>query len=616
MKEIRCSSSNLIVPFSNLILNMHKELEFLKSFLMDPPESYVEQEKLKDISTCIGALTMETAIFCHRFDPDTLSEGLASELNSDLCRLLEKFQIVKEEIKEIYHEIPKPSRSVFPRTLRLGVIDLFLHYLDCLLIMSDDSVVLVKHEVETMKLDLVGLYSFLSDLGKKRTEDKLSQEIFTHIIQVAFEAENVIDSIISREKRLWYLMLYLIDVIEEIKIIKEQVTKIDRKVYDTINPQVGKTFTCANSLLSSATIDEVMVGFEDETERIIYQLIGGTKDLDISSIVGMPGQGKTTLAKKVYNKDLVAHHFDVHAWCCVSQEYNKAKLLYGIFRQVGNGDKPSEDDIADQLRKTLIGKRYIIVLDDVWKIAVFDDLVRSFPGGNNGSRILLTTRLDEVAENAKHCSDPHHLRLFTQEESLDLLRRKLFQNKTFPPELYSAGRQNSEKVSWASSCSCFGSWCRSRTDNKADLWREFTKNSISHIVSGEKHCTDIIELSYVHLPDHLKPRFLYFGAFLEDMKISVSKIIPLWIAEEFIQQTNGMSSEVVAQSYLEDLIASSLLIVSERRSNGGIKTFCVHDLLLDFCLSKAKELNLLQLVKQFNFFQFRAEPSKRSSRAG
>ncbi|WMV19223.1 hypothetical protein MTR67_012608 [Solanum verrucosum] len=48
----------------------------------------------------------------------------------------------------------------------------------------------------------------------------------------------------------------------------------------------------------------------------------------------MPGLGKNYSGQEVYGNNLVASHFNVRAWCTVSQKYNKSKALQGILQQV------------------------------------------------------------------------------------------------------------------------------------------------------------------------------------------------------------------------------------------------------------------------------------------
>ncbi|PHT39211.1 hypothetical protein CQW23_22784 [Capsicum baccatum] len=119
----------------------------------------------------------------------------------------------------------------------------------------------------------------------------------------------------------------------------------------------------------------------------------------------MGGQGKTTIARKLYNNGCIVHHFDVRAWCIISQSYNRRDLLQEIFSQVtGKEDKGDKEDIlGDSLKKSLMGKRYLIVLDDMWDVKAWDDLSRK------------------------------------------LLQKKVFQQESFPPSLQDVSKDVAER---------------------------------------------------------------------------------------------------------------------------------------------------------------------------
>uniref|UniRef100_A0A3Q7J9E5 NB-ARC domain-containing protein n=1 Tax=Solanum lycopersicum TaxID=4081 RepID=A0A3Q7J9E5_SOLLC len=132
---------------------------------------------------------------------------------------------------------------------------------------------------------------------------------------------------------------------------------------------------------SNPVNDEDIVGFENEVEELIDYLTRGTRELYVILIVAMGGQGKTTIARKLYNNDIIVSRFDIRAWCIISQTYNWRELLQEIFSQVTcSKDEGDRDDIlADMLRKNLMGKRYLIVLDEMWDCMAWDDLRLSFP---------------------------------------------------------------------------------------------------------------------------------------------------------------------------------------------------------------------------------------------
>jgi disease resistance protein RPM1 len=91
----------------------------------------------------------------------------------------------------------------------------------------------------------------------------------------------------------------------------------------------------------------------------------------------MRGQGKTTLAKKVFdnNKD-----FDYRVWITVSQSYNIEGLLRDMLTNFykQKGDDPPQsisqmerELLVDEMRNYLQEKRYHVVFDDVWNLHLY-----------------------------------------------------------------------------------------------------------------------------------------------------------------------------------------------------------------------------------------------------
>ncbi|KAL6970076.1 hypothetical protein U1Q18_029782 [Sarracenia purpurea var. burkii] len=84
-------------------------------------------------------------------------------------------------------------------------------------------------------------------------------------------------------------------------------------------------------------------------------------------------------------------------------------------------------------------------MDDIWSVGAWEDIRLYLPNDNNGSKVLFTSRLREMALQAKPGRNPHCLRFLSEEESWDLLRDKVFKKKKFPPELMEIGRQIASK---------------------------------------------------------------------------------------------------------------------------------------------------------------------------
>ncbi|CAN4081121.1 unnamed protein product [Withania somnifera] len=354
-------------------------------------------------------------------------------------------------------------------------------------------------------------------------------------------------------------------------------------------------------------IEEEPVGFEDDAKRIIQLLTIGIKELDIISIVGMAGLGKTTLARKVFEHQSVLLHFDVRVWCTISQTYDVRNLLFDIFRQVERGksdmDMDMDTNIADMLRKSLKRKRYLIVLDDIWEDTAWGYLRLSFPDDICGSRIILTTRLKQLPKKFKHDSEPYCLRFLTLAESWKLLQKRVFQNKPCPPEFWDFGLQVAEYCKGLPLAIILIGGIIAMNEKNVSKWSEIANSLKSHVGAVETKSDEAVELSYRYLPDHLKPCLLYLGRFPEDYEIRASQLILFWLGEGFAKSGDGRRLEEVVEGYLMDLISSSLLMVSKTTSSGKVKYCKVHDKVRDFCLNKAEREEFMQVVGSQNQYR-------------
>ncbi|KAM0001431.1 putative P-loop containing nucleoside triphosphate hydrolase [Helianthus debilis subsp. tardiflorus] len=148
---------------------------------------------------------------------------------------------------------------------------------------------------------------------------------------------------------------------------------------------------------SNVEEEKVVVGFDNEIETLLDQLTStSTKQYQIISITGMAGLGKTTLARTLYSHELVKYMFDFRAWACVSQVYIKKDLLLSILSSFMDDltdlYEMGEHQLGEKLYRKLKGRRYLVVLDDIWDCTVWNDLKMYFPDDKTGSRVLFTSR--------------------------------------------------------------------------------------------------------------------------------------------------------------------------------------------------------------------------------
>ncbi|KAH0724210.1 hypothetical protein KY284_000075 [Solanum tuberosum] len=580
---------SLMLPLKNdQIKSLAEASKQLVTLLIYPPEDlYVIQQKMSDKLTCIEGLIAEVVSAAFSFSVDK-----AAEVNSVFSDLLKKIEHVMEDLKDVILKDLVSSKCNFPRTNGLGFIDYLLRYLKELLQDGKcDSV--VKHLIEEAQEELYLLRYFLKEVEKKKHEfeEVKKHDLWTEVISLAYQAECIIDYLVTGDYPVWYLHL-LCKITTETKVVRDHLKEfhatITREVEVPIEEQGPNP---VRQVVETTQLDEVMVGFKDETDLLIEQLTIGPKYLDVVSIVGMPGLGKTTLAKKVFHDEKMRRHFDVQAMCCVSQTYDRRKLLLGILNQVKCSNQQNEKNPADALRKFLLRKKYLLYIDDIWSVDIWEYLSRCLPDNGNGSRILLTSRNIDVASNITREREPLELRFLDENESWELMKIKLFKEQTCPPDLSKVGANIASKCKGLPLLVILVAGVLSGISENEESWRRVAESIKLDTVTSAKECMEVIELSYKHLPDHLKPCLLYFASFQEDEEIPLSNLAWLWTIEGLLPNI-GLDAE----SLLNDLIGRSLIMVSKRKSTGGVRTCRIHDMLHDFCVTKSKEEKFMQLT--------------------
>ncbi|PNY05660.1 disease resistance protein rpm1-like [Trifolium pratense] len=172
--------------------------------------------------------------------------------------------------------------------------------------------------------------------------------------------------------------------------------------------------TTLNNLRKAPFYIEEVVEFEAPREDLISWLVRGREERTVVSVVEMGGQGKTTLAKKVFDSEKVIGHFGVcRLWITVSQSYTVDGLLRDMlqkfYKQKGDNPPPSisemdRDSLIDEVRCFLQNKRYFILFDDAWDGNFWNEFEYCLIDSKKGSRILITTRKINVATSCRRSS--------------------------------------------------------------------------------------------------------------------------------------------------------------------------------------------------------------------
>nr|XP_009770862.1 PREDICTED: putative late blight resistance protein homolog R1B-16 isoform X1 [Nicotiana sylvestris]XP_009770863.1 PREDICTED: putative late blight resistance protein homolog R1B-16 isoform X1 [Nicotiana sylvestris]XP_009770864.1 PREDICTED: putative late blight resistance protein homolog R1B-16 isoform X1 [Nicotiana sylvestris]XP_009770865.1 PREDICTED: putative late blight resistance protein homolog R1B-16 isoform X1 [Nicotiana sylvestris]XP_009770866.1 PREDICTED: putative late blight resistan len=571
--------------------NIHIMIEFLLIILTDVPKDFIHNGKLFEFLAHVGALTKDVSAIARDLEEKSKKGESTNETNSATLGLLENIELLKRELKDVYLKAPNSSQLYFPMSDAPLFMHLLLRHLNDLLNSNAYLVALIKEEIRLVKEDLEFIRSLFGNV-----EQELYKDLWARVSDVAYETKDIIDSIIVRDNGLLHLIFSLPFAIEKISLIKKEVSNLHKKIPKNMGVIVVNSANKPVARKSSIS-SKIIVGFEEETYLIIRKLTSGPKTLDVISITGMPGSGKTTLAHKVYNDKSVFCHFDIRAWCTVDQKYDEMELLKKLFNQVvGSTSKFGKKiDVVDELRKYLFGKRYLIVLDDLWGTAAWEELTRPFPEVENGSRIILTTREKKVAMDAQRHSDPLDLRLLKLEESWELLEKKVFGKESCPDELLDVGEEIVQNCKRLPLVVDLIAGVIAGKEKKRSVWLEVRNNLNSFIFRREQDVMNVIALSYDHLPDPLKLCLIHLASFPKDEAIPVRHLEILWLAEGFLEQRDMKSVEEVVSIYLDNLISSSLVI--SFNEIGDDRTCQIHDLVHDFCLIKAREEKLFGEIR-------------------
>ncbi|XP_048422949.1 putative disease resistance protein RGA3 isoform X2 [Pyrus x bretschneideri] len=361
--------------------------------------------------------------------------------------------------------------------------------------------------------------------------------------------------------------------------------------------------------VSSFRQDEKIIGREKTVSDIIATLIESKnqeKNLSVKAIVGMGGLGKTTLAKSIFNDGAIGGHFQEKMWVCVSDSFDVNSILSKMLELLHpeiTGLKGREA-LQNNLKERLQGKRYMLILDDVWNEA--EDLWKSFTdclwrlNSAPGSITIVTTRSEKVASitgTMPKCD----LELLSKEDCWSILKGEALPNgngRSLDSDQEGIGRAIAEKCAGVPLVAkVLGSLMRS--ENSRREWSSILESKIWELPNEDQKIMSVLKLSFDNLtPSSLKQCFAYCSMFVKDFEIKKDDLVQLWMAQGYLHSSPNISMEDIGNEYFNILLQNSLF--QDAREEYGITICKMHDLVHDLAKKAFKSESLTRDLDQMD----------------
>ncbi|KAB2010737.1 hypothetical protein ES319_D10G262100v1 [Gossypium barbadense] len=168
-------------------------------------------------------------------------------------------------------------------------------------------------------------------------------------------------------------------------------------------------------------------GYEEFESRmsILNGIMEALKDDSVSvvGVHGMGGIGKTTVVKEIARK-VKGKLFDSVVIATVTQAIDIEKIQNQIADFLGlKFEEQSMVGKAFRLRERLMGKRILVVLDDIWEKLDIEEVGIPLGDGHKGCKLLLTSRELNVLLNGMDAQKNFPIGVLNEKEAWDLFKK-------------------------------------------------------------------------------------------------------------------------------------------------------------------------------------------------
>ncbi|XP_020154516.1 putative disease resistance protein RGA4 [Aegilops tauschii subsp. strangulata] len=387
-------------------------------------------------------------------------------------------------------------------------------------------------------------------------------------------------------------------VMEEMNSICGPVSNL-LKIENHSSTAASTTGTLKRPPTGSVVSQDKLYGRRAIFEQTVSALTGSTyldETLSILPFVGPGGMGKTTFTQHLYNDKRVEEQFTVRVWVCVSTDFDVLNLTRQILRCIPAIEKEEhkctvETANLDQLQKSIAerlkSKRFLIVLDDIWKFsseADWKNILAPFKKGETkGSMVLVTTRFPSIAQLVK-TTDPVELHGLEPNDFLKFFETCIFGHSKpehYEDDLIDIARDIAKKLKGSPlAANTVGRLLRKNLSR--EYWIGVLERNEWKNAKNNDDIMPSLKISYDYLPFLLKKCFSYCALFPEDYRFYNLEITSFWSAIGILD-----SSCQDNNNYLEELVDNGFLIKGVDRS--GNQYYVMHDLLHELSRSVSSQ---------------------------